>query len=603
MEASVQTCLALEIDAPRYEASNTQSSAEFLVFKTRDTSLAKIRHDIETLRTSSPHLGVAVQLEGQFSPVQFTDVHEGLKECGVIWFSDPCSEEPRPAGALSSGAPLVVASTGSHSVSSIAKSLVDGFLQAVIIDMGSSSEADMHALATLAELTGAEVFFRIRDRRYEDDLARMLSAIGAKKVAVIRALPVSSSPAEKEILERQKLPGNAPKIERVRISQVAIPLRQMYVSAMHMRKTTQRLFIEVETNDGCKGYGETSGTDAVAQTAIEMARQLIGQDPRQRKHIKNMLAGGRVYSTNGRRDWAAYGGLEMALFDWAGRADGVSFGRMLHGSADRVFKDHIDVACAVPALILPEPVERKTLPSLFADFGRITDVLDYCHSMQETYGFKCFKYKSAGVSADWDIRVLREMRNTFGKDVQIRWDPNGAYGVLAAVEMIEEMNDLDLEFYEDPVKGMARMAAVNAHSAKPLATNMCVVGFEQLSAAIGAQKRSVDILQSDITMWGGPQSIADLVAVAPHLGLEVAIHSTFEAGFGCATNLHLASAFPEISRAIDFGLHNLADNLIDRSLLPVPGAGVRVPEGPGLGVEPDHNRIEALDVKTHEVTK
>jgi glucarate dehydratase len=132
------------------------------------------------------------------------------------------------------------------------------------------------------------------------------------------------------------------------------------------------------------------------------------------------------------------------------------------------------------------------------------------------------------------------------------------------------------------------MAQVRAHAATKLATNMCVITFDQLAHVV--RQPCVDVVLADVVMWGGPQSIVDLAAVLPLLGLELTIHSAFEVGIGTAMNLQLAAALAPIRRAIDFGLENMGAELITPRI-PVERGRVRVPTGPGLGVEPDWEEV------------
>jgi glucarate dehydratase len=239
----------------------------------------------------------------------------------------------------------------------------------------------------------------------------------------------------------------------------------------------------------------------------------------------------------------------------------------------------------VPAVILDKPVERAALSGLFADFGRIADVVGYCVDQRRRCGFGCFKYKSTGVSAEWDIRLLRAMREGLGGEIRIRWDPNAAYSPAQAATIAGQLDDLGLEFFEDPTGGTPGMAAVRARVRTPLATNMCVTQFDHLPDAL--HRHGVDVLLADIYMWGGVQSLVELADVAGLLGFDMAIHSLFETGIGTAANLHMASAFANVRRATDFGLHVLEEEMTQPPLLPVVDGRIAVPDGPGLGVMPD----------------
>jgi glucarate dehydratase len=126
---------------------------------------------------------------------------------------------------------------------------------------------------------------------------------------------------------------------------------------------------------------------------------------------------------------------------------------------------------------------------------------------------------------------------------------------------------------------------------------MCVVNFDHLVTWL--RQPCVDVVLADLVMWGGIQSMVELGDVAPLFGFELTIHSAFEVGLGMAANLQVAAALDPVRRAIDFGLENMVNELITPHI-PVRNGRVAVPEGPGLGVEPNWDEIAQckMDVTT-----
>ena len=115
------------------------------------------------------------------------------------------------------------------------------------------------------------------------------------------------------------------------------------------------------------------------------------------------------------------------------------------------------------------------------------------------------------------MALLRDLRAALGPSVKLRWDPNANYPPAEAAALAQRLEELNLEHYEDPTRGIAGMAQVRAHVTTPLATNMCVITFDHLAHAI--RQPCVDVLLADVVMWGGPQAIVDLAAVTPLLAL------------------------------------------------------------------------------------
>jgi glucarate dehydratase len=386
-----------------------------------------------------------------------------------------------------------------------------------------------------------------------------------------------------------------PTVTRITLHRVSVPMRQLYVSAMYMRCTTERIVVELETSDGERAFGETNGTDEVLQSCIRMAQKTIGQCPLERLRLRQAMAGPTVGSRNGLADWAALAGLDMALFDWAGRHFDLPIWRMLGGADGRDF----EAVAHIPALLLDKPVDRRELPRLFADPARIRELVDHALHLHRDAGFTAFKVKCTGTSPAWDVTILRALRAALGDGVKLRWDPNASYPPAQATVLCQQLEELNLEYYEDPTRSIAGMAQLRARMKTPLATNMCVVNFDHLATVL--RQPCVDVVLADLVMWGGPQSMVELGDVTPLFGLDLTIHSAFELGIGMAANLQIAAALDPVRRAIDFGLENMVHELIVPHI-PVRAGRVAVPDGPGLGVDPDWDAIARCKMDSTTIT-
>lgn len=386
-----------------------------------------------------------------------------------------------------------------------------------------------------------------------------------------------------------------PTIRRVTLHRIRIPLRQVYVSAMYVMDDVFRTVIELETDDGCVGIGEAPGSDDVFQLVGRVARSFLGQSPLERVRLQHAFAGSVFNNRNGRNGWSAYGGMELALWDWAGHHFGIPASELV-GERTR---EWVDVVCPVPAIMLDRVEDYRTLPALFKDLGRINAVVGYCLAQREAHGFKCFKYKSAGLSPSWDVELMRALRRALGNDAALRWDPNAAYPVAEATALCGRMEELGLEFYEDPTDDISGMAALRTRVRTPLATNMCVVQLDHLASAI--RRRPADVLLIDVYMWGGIENYLTMAATAKAYGFDIAVHSLFETGIGTAANLHLAAALPQIRHANDCGLHVLAADVVEPGPLAIEHGRMRVPDGPGWGVTLNRAALAEHSVKRVEI--
>ena len=117
-------------------------------------------------------------------------------------------------------------------------------------------------------------------------------------------------------------------------------------------------------------------------------------------------------------------------------------------------------------------------------------------------------------------------------------------------------------------------------------------GFEEL-----IRHESVDILQPDATLSGGIRLGRDVARMAEDAGLGFAPH-TWTNGVGLAANLHVMAASPNCEWAeFPFDPPGWTPEGRDAMLtepfrLDAEGY-VRLPDGPGLGIELDEERIAA----------
>jgi glucarate dehydratase len=593
----VTLAVALPLDA----VASIPGPVRRVVLSGADPDVATLIASLDAEATTlGPNVELALQLDAQLHPASLVALRAAGRRLKLAYIADPCADLAEACRAFSLGAPPLAVSAHRHAPRDLARAMIDGGVQIVLVDpvrVGGPEAVRMWA--TAAELTGVELALVAHDdttqaARYAGHLASTLHACTQPLVFG----PVSASAladADGGFALGQVSAAKRPTVTRITLHRVSVPMRQLYVSAMYMRRTTERIVVELETSDGARAFGETNGTDEVLQSCVRMAQKVIGQSPLDRLRLRQAMAGPTVGSRNGLADWAALAGLDMALFDWAGRHYDLPIWRMLGGEGGRDF----EAVAHIPALLLDEPVDRRELPRLFADPARIHVLVSHALHLHHDAGFTAFKVKCTGTSPAWDVAILRALRSALGDAVQLRWDPNASYPPAQATVLCQQLEELNLEYYEDPTRNIAGMAQLRSRMKTPLATNMCVVNFDHLATAL--RQPCVDVVLADLVMWGGPQSMVELGDVTPLFGFDLTIHSAFELGIGMAANLQIAAALDPVRRAIDFGLENMVHELIVPHI-PVHGGRVAVPDGPGLGVEPDWDDVARWKMDSTTIT-
>jgi glucarate dehydratase len=152
----------------------------------------------------------------------------------------------------------------------------------------------------------------------------------------------------------------------------------------------------------------------------------------------------------------------------------------------------------------------------------------------------------------------------------------------------EAIRDLPNEYFEDPTWGLNGMRQLRDLGI-PLATNTVVVNFEQL--ATNVRDPAVDVILLDTTFWGGIRPCVKAAAVCETFQLGIAVHSSGELGIQLATMLHLGAVLPNLTHAADAHYHHLRDDVIAGGKMTYVDGAIAVPDGPGLGVRLDQDRV------------
>lgn len=362
------------------------------------------------------------------------------------------------------------------------------------------------------------------------------------------------------------------KIVNLRARTVAIPTQGMlrHNTGVHPGYL-MRTILELLTDEGLVGLGEVGGGDQRA--ALEKLKpRLIGLNPFDLEEIKLKVLRSIYYISNAR----LYGAFEMACLDIQGKAAGVPVHQLLGGK----------VRDAIP--MIAYLFWRYDRPG-GGDDTRAEDLADFCVQLHETLGVRTMKLK-AGVMDPWEeVRVLELCRKRLGEHFGLRIDPNGVWSVNTAERVGRRLEPFNLEYYEDPAWGLEGMRAVRQKVRIPLATNMYPNKFDDLGPAI--RLGAVDVILTDLHYWEGPRGVKDLCAVCRTFNLDVAMHSGSEFGVELAAMLHTASTIPQMHLAGDAHYHYLVDDIIVGGKMPYEEGAIRVPEGPGLGVELDEDKM------------
>jgi glucarate dehydratase len=303
---------------------------------------------------------------------------------------------------------------------------------------------------------------------------------------------------------------------------------------------------------------------------------LVGYDPAHLEELRFRVANPTASLYNNRTQVLA--ALEFACLDLLGQAWGVPVHAILGGK----LRDRVPFA-SYCFFRYPNPATGE------GEVRTIDQVVENARRLKQKYGFRTHKMKGGVFPPDYELEAYRALAQAFPED-NVRFDPNAVWSTEQAIRFGQAIEDLRNDYLEDPVFGLNGMRRTRQMIRVPLATNTVVVNFEQLAANV--LDTAVDVILLDTTFWGGIRACVKAAAVCETFQLGVAVHSSGELGIQLATMLHLGAVLPNLSFAADAHYHHLTDDIIEGGLMRYEGGAIRVPEGPGLGVKLDLDKVK-----------
>jgi glucarate dehydratase len=336
-----------------------------------------------------------------------------------------------------------------------------------------------------------------------------------------------------------------------------------------------RTIVEVETTDGIVGLGELGGGGESARLAVEGVRgHVAGHNAFDLSALWFKLCNPTASLYNNRVQ--VHAAIEFACLDIIGQALGVPVYDLLGGK----LRDRVAFASY---LFFRYPNDR--------DLGEVRtaeQLVAHARELKALHGFSAHKLKGGVFPPDYELECYQALAHAFPDD-DLRFDPNAALDVKQAIRFGKAIEPLRNDYYEDPTWGLNGLRQVREAVDLRIATNTVVTSMEQLAANI--RDRAVDVILLDTTFWGGIRQALQAATVCDAFQLGVGVHSSGELGIQLATMLHLGALLPGSQYAADAHYHHLADDVIAGGKLPYEGGAIAVPDGPGLGVRLDRDKL------------
>ncbi len=382
--------------------------------------------------------------------------------------------------------------------------------------------------------------------------------------------------------------------------------------------------LRIETNQGITGYGEVR--DGAAKLYAQMLKRfLIGENP---CNIDKIFRRIKQYGGQSRQAGGVCG-VELALWDIAGKAYGIPVYQMLGGK----FRDKVRMYCDTDVdgkdtglnmgHALQARVEKHGYTMLKMDLGinQLWDVeggLCAPVGFLEEYGYTAKMAREARIKGDkvaarwwanrsYDVNniahpftgihitkkgfdylenYVKEVRSVIGYEIPLSIDHFGHIGVEDCIKLANRLEDYNMCWLEDMIPWQLTDQYVRLHNASttPIATGEDIYLLENFKPLL--DNRAVSIIHPDILSSGGIYETKKIGDYAEECGVSMALHMA-ETPVACLAAVHVAAATNNFL-GLEFHSNDVewwSDMVKDSEKPAIVDGFMAVPEKPGIGID------------------
>jgi len=364
-------------------------------------------------------------------------------------------------------------------------------------------------------------------------------------------------------------PSTAARILEVRTVPYAIPYRKPLRFASGSIDLADNVLVEIVTSDGVVGIAEapprpyTYGeTQASIVTVIEQifAPAIIGLSILDRELVRSRLA-----RTVGNP--TAKAAINMAMWDAWGKTIDTPVHSLLGG-----FTDHLQVSHML-GFDDPEVVAAEAI------------------QLRETLGISSFKIKVGRRPIPLDVAVCKAVREALGPEAELYIDGNRGWTAAESALAVRQLEDVGLSRVEElcPADGVLGRRWLVSQCPIPFVADESAPTPADVTREILAGAATAVSIKTARTGFSDSLRVSHL---AEGLGIEAVIGNQIDAHLGTICSL-VFGASQEITARSAAELSNyldMADGLLQEPLL-IENGHMRVPDGPGLGVRLDPEKV------------
>jgi L-alanine-DL-glutamate epimerase-like enolase superfamily enzyme len=337
----------------------------------------------------------------------------------------------------------------------------------------------------------------------------------------------------------------------------------------------QTCLVRITADDGTVGWGEAHAplgpraTRAVVEDVL--APLLLGDDPLAiDRHWERMYGAMRLRGHSTGYQLEALAGVDIALWDLAGKLLGLPVYRLLGGPYRTALPAY---ASGIPGATNEE--RAATARRFVAE------------------GYTALKLSIGRGDIDTDLATVAAVAAAIRGEADLLVDAHGAYTAENALYVGRRLQDLGVYWLEDPLTPEDVDGYVGLAAALEMAIAAGETECNRWQFAERLRRRAVDVILPDICRAGGISEGRRIATVASLHATKWAAHVSMGSSVHVAAAAHLAAASANFL-IFEFSStpNPLGDALLTAPLRPEGGV-LRVPDGPGLGITFDEERLRA----------
>lgn len=342
---------------------------------------------------------------------------------------------------------------------------------------------------------------------------------------------------------------------------------------------SSHVVVRLTAEDGTVGWGEMSDLSHLPALMPDihdleacLRALLLSRSGGNVNEIEDLLLvnfpGGRFHG----KACLVRAGVSIAIHDLKARLLGISVSALLGGKRRE----------SVPICY---PVFRMKSRADVADRVRLVE-------RQKAEGFNAFRLYF-GKDTDADVEFLDKVLGKFGAELQFTsLDGSGLFTLPAFLRAYKRLTAFPFVSIESPVErdDVELIAEARRSIDHPVSEHVRSPGY----ALRLIQAKAVDIFNISITVAGGMQGMQKLFAIADAANLECLIGTTQELSIATAAQAHVGATCVRLDYASDPVGPSLYEQDVTLESVRFENGNLLVPEGIGLGVEGDMQKIEAM---------